>query len=844
MTLASIARLYRARLGARLVLVQELFAVLGIAVGVALLFASQVASTSLNSSVRQLTKEVVGEAKLQLVARTPAGFPQRLVGEVRALPGVRAAAPVLEEHASVSGPAGERSVDLIAVDPHFVHLGGLLLRRFSAAQLAGQHAIALPAPLARAVGVVSLQTVRLQIGASAVTTLVGTKLDETDIGGLIDSPIVVSSLGYGQEIAGMKGRITRVFVQPQAGREGEVRAELGAVAGAGDVNVEPANFDATLFDRAAEPANQSELLFAAISALVGFLFAFNAMLITLPLRRTLVENLRRRGASRLMTVQVLAFDAVVLGVLACVLGLALGDVLSVAVFKADPGYLAYAFPVGSQRIVTWHTAALAVAAGMLAASVGVLAPLRDILARPLRLAARPQGAGRRLTAAAFAIGLACLAGTTALLVTGIDSVPVAVLAVAGLIAAMLLMLPLLFDTVVAVFDRVQRPLYLAAPRLAVVELQTPANRVRSVAIAATGAVAVLGSVAMGGAAANLQRGLDAAVRDIDSAADIWVTAAGASNTFATTPFKDVASGALARLPGVRAVRLYRGGFFDWNDRRVWVLAPPRDAARPVPPSQVPAGAAALATAHVRAGGWVVLSKALASEHGLRVGARFTLPSPRPLVVRVAALSTNLGWPPGALVMNAADYARAWGSGDPSAYQIQLAPGAAASAVSGEVRRALGPQTGLAVETAGQRMRRHFASTRQALARLTQIGTLLLIAAALAMAGAMGSMIWQRRPTLAYIKRQGFGRGVLWCALFLESSLLLGTGCSVGALFGVYGQLLQSHALATVTGFPVDYSVGALIAITRFALVSAVAVAIIAVPGYLAVRVRPSTVSPA
>ena len=46
--LVNLSHLYLVRLKARVVLVQELFAVLGIAVGVALLFASQVASTRLN----------------------------------------------------------------------------------------------------------------------------------------------------------------------------------------------------------------------------------------------------------------------------------------------------------------------------------------------------------------------------------------------------------------------------------------------------------------------------------------------------------------------------------------------------------------------------------------------------------------------------------------------------------------------------------------------------------------------------------------------------------------------------------------------------------------------------
>src|ERR1035441_8921300 len=79
MGLTSILRIYRARLRVRIVLVQELLAVTGLAVGVALLFASQVASTSLNRSVSQLTRDLVGNMQLQLQARSPQGFDQRLL---------------------------------------------------------------------------------------------------------------------------------------------------------------------------------------------------------------------------------------------------------------------------------------------------------------------------------------------------------------------------------------------------------------------------------------------------------------------------------------------------------------------------------------------------------------------------------------------------------------------------------------------------------------------------------------------------------------------------------------------------------------------------------------------
>jgi putative ABC transport system permease protein len=605
--------------------------------------------------------------------------------------------------------------------------------------------------------------------------------------------------------------------------------------------VVPANFDSKLFTVAAAPENQGEALFSAISALVGFMFALNAMLITVPARRMLIEDVRPQGASRLMTVQILLFDAAVLGVLACVIGLALGDLLSVAVFRSTPGYLSSAFPVGNDRIVTWQSAVLAIAAGIVAAAIGVLWPMRDILMRPLQGEERSVRSSPGWIAARLIGGLLCLAVTTVIV---IDRPQDAILGNITLVFALVCLLPFLFDAIVITFERVQRLFNAASTILAVTELQTPPTRVRSLAIAATGAIAVFGIVAIQGAQQNLTRGLDASARAIGGNASVWVSPGGESSVLGTAPFEDVNSSALTRLPGVAALGFYRGSFLNWGDRRLWILAPSSSGRQPVPPGQLVDGSLALATARVREGGWAVISQALASEHHLHVGQAFTLPSPRPISLRVAALSKNLGWPPGAIIMNSRQYARAWASDEPSAYEIQLMPGASPDAVKSEIQRTLGSQTGLKVETAAGREHRDYSLVSQGLSRLTQIRLLVLIAAVLAVAGAMGATIWQRRDLVAFIKCQGYARGVLWRWLCCESALLLGAGCLIGAVFGLYGQLLISHALASVTGFPVLFNVGALIALSSFALVCALAVSIVAMAGFLVVRVPPKAVSPA
>ena len=169
------------------------------------------------------------------------------------------------------------------------------------------------------------------------------------------------------------------------------------LAAAQHLNLEPADFDATLFAVASGPAQQSEGLFSVISAIVGFMFALDAMLLTVPERRRMIEAMRRRGATRLedspsaRVRRARARSCWRASSVCCSASCCRSES-----FHSQPGYLSFAFPVGSQREVTWLTVVEAVGAGMLAAFVGVLAPVRDILARPLALARHNRTRSSRL----------------------------------------------------------------------------------------------------------------------------------------------------------------------------------------------------------------------------------------------------------------------------------------------------------------------------------------------------------------------------------------------------------------------------------------------------------------
>jgi putative ABC transport system permease protein len=824
--------LYGARLRARWL--QECLAVVGIAAGVALLFASQVSSSSLQSSVSELSRGIAGHATLQVLARSPQGMPEGLLARVRAMSGVRVAAPVLESGANAIGTNGRSaSVQLIGADGSLARLGGALVRDAALRPFAGVGAVVLPAPVARVIGVSAFgQEIHFQLAGRTTELPLYSQLHENQVGSLAASALAIVPLGSAQEMTGLTARLSRILVEPAAGAQGQVRAGLQRLA-AGRLNVESIDHEEKLFAKAAAASNQSSALFAAVSALVGFLFAYNAMLLTVPQRRRLVLDLRRNGYPSSTVIGVLMLDAVILGVIACALGLALGEELSLHVLHSNPAFLSLAFAVGSQRIVTWQSIAIASGGGMLAATVAVLVPLRDVLARNPPDVVVPRTAENRTHALrrSTIAGLACAGTATLLLLAAPDAaIPGMVL----LVASLLLLLPLALAAALALVRRLSRTIIGAVAHVAVVELQSAGSR--AVAITATGAIAIFGSVAIQGAHDDLLRGLTDAAHDTNGLTDVWISPAGSYDLMGTAPFRPVEQSKLEHVPGVAAVRLYRGGLLDYGQRRALVLAPPRPSTQSLLEAQIVQSDPHAATERVRAGGWLVLSQALASEHHLRVGQSVTLPTPDPTSMRIAALSTNIGWAPGAIIMNASDYARAWGSQDASAYNVQLAPGVPTGRALGDISRALGPHSGLAVHSARARAAEQSALSRQALARLTQIAALIPIIAVLAMAAAMSAMVWQRRPRLAKLRLDGLPRVDLWGTILLEGALLVGVGALTGAAFGIYGQQLADRALAQTVNFPIVPSITVAGAISSLGLMITTALAVLSVPGYLAASV--------
>jgi putative ABC transport system permease protein len=256
-------------------------------------------------------------------------------------------------------------------------------------------------------------------------------------------------------------------------------------------------------------------------------------------------------------------------------------------------------------------------------------------------------------------------------------------------------------------------------------------------------------------------------------------------------------------------------------------------------SQLLEGNLAEATRHLREHGWAAISNGYAEEHRLLVGDSFTLPSPAGSArLRVAAITTNVGWPPGAITLNTNDYRRYWQTSEPTALEINLKPGISPTAGKLAVQHAIGDQPGLLVETLGEREASYKESARQGIKSLSEIATLLLIATSLAIAAALSAAILQRRSRLASLKADGFDSRQLWRSLLIESTILIAIGCLDGAILGTYGHALASRWLKLSVGFPAPFSLGPGLIFLTIIIVAAIAMLVVSFPGLIAARTLP------
>ena len=281
----------------------------GIAAGVALIFAVEIANTSVPASVRDLVHGIAGNASVEVAARTPEGFNQGLVSQRRGSAGGLRRLRHPRRARQVVGPRGQLALTPVRrrtrhrgdrrPAAHAVSRGTRSKARCPrrcrtwalAKRLARAHVdtIALPeGPAQRPRRVRRASSWSSTCGGPLVVVLCG------DVSGSRarseprrKAPVAVALLPAAQRITGLEHRVTRILVLPQHGQEALAQALAHEPCREHARRTLERQRSSRCSKGRRAPPTRSPLLFTALSVVVGLLFAYNAMLLTLPARQAL-----------------------------------------------------------------------------------------------------------------------------------------------------------------------------------------------------------------------------------------------------------------------------------------------------------------------------------------------------------------------------------------------------------------------------------------------------------------------------------------------------------------------------------------------------------------------------
>ena len=799
---------------------QALLSVLGIAAGVALAYAIGAANTTLTGGYDRLQRELAGDAQLELAARAPRGLSQSLVARAEQAPGVKTAVPLLEREVRLRHGGRATEVRLLGVDRRARDLGSGLARAVPAAADERALGLHLPAAVAESLGVAPGSEIIVEAGGRRSRTAVAAVLSDDRAGVLRSASAAVAPLPLAQELSGSTGA-QRVLVRVE-GDPASVRPVLERLAGP-SASVRPVGEDTRLLEQASSVSNQGTALFAGLSLVVGGLLAYSAMALSVTDRRREVATLRALGCGIGALVVAAVVEALLIGGVGSVLGLAVGRVALLELLEPGTRHLAAAFFLAPATHAPLAVAGVSALAGLLTSLTAAALPTRALTRVSPAAALRPEAHEVMRASGALPRRLAIAGAVLMAVALGAEAASAAIVSVPLWALGGALLVPLAVQGLTHALRRgMPRPA--GAAQLGAAEIAAFPGRAAAVAGVVT--LAVAGVVTFGGAVSNLESGTNALAESTFRRGDLWVALPGRDNVFLTRTFDRRLVAGIERLDSVRTATPLRTAFVDWGDRKVYAFGFDFRRGDGLGDSEVIRGDAAALAHDPRAVG---LSHELARVKGIDIGERFTLPTPSGARrVRLVAMLTNYGWQPGAVAMPGSTFARWWGHAYVGGIALRLSGAVPVATAEHQVRDALSG-TGLEVVTAAALRGRIEKAADAGLQVLRRIAVLVALASLLAVSSAMLVGVLQRIRRIAALRAIGMSARQLGSALLVEVALLAAVGLALGIPVGLGGQALVVHHLQVTTSYPASFAAAGEPLLFAVAAVSLVAAAATLVP---------------
>ncbi|MBC8161254.1 MAG: ABC transporter permease [Roseiflexaceae bacterium] len=766
---------------------QLLLAVLGVALGVAVVVSIDLANDSARRAFALSTETLTGRATHQIVGG-PSGVDEALYRRLRLDLGVRQAAPLVEGYAAAPDHPGLTlhilGVDAFAEAPFRPYLlpasegdsTGALSDLFTV-----PGAALISADTARTYGIAAGQTVRARVGQDTREVRIIALIEPQDDASrrALDG-ILVADIATAQEWLGMVGRLSQIdLILPEGAAGAAQVAQIEQALGPDTRLSQPsARTDAIQQMTAAFELNLTALSLLAL--IVGMFLIYNTMTFSVVQRRGQIGTLRCIGVSRGQVFGLVLGEALAVGLVGSLLGLVLGVALGRGLIGLVTQTINDLYFVVSVRSVEVTAGPLlkGFLLGMLATLVAAAVPALEATSTPPRLVLRRSSYEERVRqlvppvagagAALIGLGLLLLAIPSQSIVLSFAALFAITIGAAAVtpLATLLMM-----DAIRPLAGRFGGLLGRMAVRDVVAALSRTSVAIAALMIAVAVTIGV--GLMVGSFRQTVVQWLEGTLR-----ADVYVSAPGQSSRQVTTTLAPELIDRLAQTPGVEGLCRYRNADVDSPQGPTQVVGldvvPERDSAAfsfvEGDPAQVWPQFAQ---------GQVIITEPLAFRRNLGVGDTITLYTDQgEQSLQIAGVFYDYASDQGVVFMGLEQYRTLWNDSAVSSLAVYAAAGQDVDVLVQRLRGQL--RAGEVVEIRSNRALRE--QSLVVFDRTFAItGVLQLLATIVAFIGILAALMalqLERARELGVLRANGLTPGQLWAMVISQTGLI---GLTAGLL---------------------------------------------------------------
>ncbi len=761
--------------------------VLGVALGVAVVLAIDMANASARRGFSLSTEAIVGRATHQIVDG-PSGVPDETYRQLRVDWGIHSSAPVVEG-TGIAIDFGQEPVTLLGIDPiaDAVFRDGLSsltatpgFGRFYTEPGAGIIGQALAARNGLRPG----DHLRIQVNDHITPILVLGVMHPADPSqfGSLDN-LILMDVGGAQELLGMPDRVTRIDLIVDAAQAAAIAARLPP-----GLRIQPSSQERQTAEQLTSAFQLNLTALSLLALVVGMFLIYNTVLFSVLRRRTVLGILVELGVTPAQVFQLVVSEAAIVSAIGAAAGIGLGWLLGRGAVRLTTQTINDLYFLAAVRQPVLDAATVLKGFGLgLGAGIGaaILPAIEAASVLPVTALKRSSLEGRvraRLPWFSLAGGIVVVGGAGLLWLSGQSLA----LSFAGILA-MLLGLAMLTPAATVLGMRLAGPaLGRMAGLLGRMAARTVVNALSrtSVAIAALMialSVTIGVSLMIDSFRATVVNWLGVTLR-----ADLYVSAPSTSGTRPAASLSPGLPDRLRALPGVGAVETFRAVTVSSRLGPVALSVTDASRERQARLYRFAGGTPAQVWAQVIAGS-VIVSEPFAYRHAIPpVGGSVTLQTDLgEHTFSVAGIYYDYTSDQGTVLMSDNIYHRYWQDRAISSMGVFLTPGANADQVSAELGAAL-EGTGLLVQANAAVRQKALAIFDRTFAITAALRVLAVVVAFIGVVSALMALQLERRRELATLQALGLPPGSMWALSFLETGLM---GLMAGVLSLPTGLLL-------------------------------------------------------